>query len=175
MANPLALILVVGAAAVVLGKKKKKKKSEPVLEEGGPMVAPDDELEEEPEPEAPAPLLFKAVKLKPKFKVMQTALPTWTDENAQRARKIISDEFAATGNKVDGPVTFFRLAKKAANEVFPGQPWPQNMSDQSDVVEIAPGHFQQKWIVNAGPMGARLDGLWRKFIGIAWDVTGFSA
>ena len=177
MANPLALILVVGAAAVVLGKKKKKK-SAPVPEEGGPMVVPEDEFEEEPEPEpeptAPFVAKFQAVKATPKLKVMQIMLPIWSDEAAQRAKGIMSDEFAAKGKKIDGAVTFFRLAKKAANEIFPGQPWPQKVSDE-DAIETSPGFFENKWIVDAGPMGPRLKGLWAKFIGVAYEVTGYRA
>ena len=174
MANPLALILVVGAAAVVLGGKKKKNKSAPTTEE----FIPEDELEpegdDEPEPDLPTPMLFKAVKAIPKVKVMQIMLPIWSDEVAQRAKKIMSDEFAAKGKKMDGAVTFFRLAKKAANEIFPGQPWPQNVSDE-DAIETAPGFFENKWIVDAGPMGPRLKGLWAKFIGVAYEVTGYRA
>lgn len=173
MANPLALILVVGAAAVVLGKKKKKKKtSEPVEEE--PMLdEPEVEPEIEPEePEdVPVQVSFQAVKMKPKFKVMQVHLPTWNADVEERARHIMTMEFSG---QFDGPVTFFRLAKKAAFEIFPGQPWPTKMSDEEGV-EVGPGDFRKKWVVNAGAMGGLLDSIWKKLIGTAYSVTGYRA
>lgn len=172
MANPLALILVVGVAAVVLGKKKKKTVSEPVEEE--PMLVPESEPEPEPEPEdVPVQVSLQAVKMKPKpkFKVAQAHFPTWNAEVEERARHIMTMEFSG---QFDGPVTFFRLAKKAAFEIFPGQPWPTKMSDEEGV-EVGPGDFRNKWVVNAGAIGGLLDNIWRKLIGLAYEVTEYRA
>lgn len=172
MANPLPLILAAGAAVIVFGKKKKKKTKPAPVEEAGPLFPEETEPEEtEPAPEVPK-IKLVAKKVEPTIKVAKLALPTWTDENETKALQIMKQEFE--GKQLEGPITFFRLAKKAANQVWPGQPWPQKVSDE-EPVEVGLGVYQNKWIVDAGPMGPLLNSIWSKLIGLAWDVTGYIA
>lgn len=162
MAKQLPLILAAGAAAFLLGGRKKKKKA-PVIE--------DPPVTQEPEP---TPVVLVAEKTEPKVKVLQVTIPKWSADIEKRARDLMTKEFVDKGKKVQGPVTFFRMARNAANEIFPGYPWPKKVSDE-DPVEVAPGDFRKKWVVNAGTMGSTLESVWNKLIGVAYDVTGYRA
>jgi len=85
--------------------------------------------------------------------------PSWKNDRLQIMAK--AQEIWSRGNRATDVRDRFSVTRDTLVALWPKLPWPQTIADQLPLATPgAPGVFEQRWVVVAGPTGNALKAVW---------------